>query len=55
MKFYKITQKKKGEELYHINSEATFITFFFLIKCKNCIDQKEAGDQQYKEKGTKVP
>jgi hypothetical protein len=27
MKFYKITQKKKGEELYHINSEATFITF----------------------------
>jgi hypothetical protein len=27
--------------------------FFFLIKCKNIIDQKGAGVQQYKEKGTK--
>jgi len=27
--------------------------FFFLIKCKNIIDQKGVGDQQYKEKGTK--
>jgi len=27
--------------------------FFFLIKCKNIIDQKGAGYQQYKEKGTK--
>jgi len=26
---------------------------FFLIKCKNIIDQKGAGVQQYKEKGTK--
>jgi hypothetical protein len=25
-------------------------SFFFLIKCKYCIDQKGAGDQQYKEK-----
>jgi hypothetical protein len=33
----------------------SFGFFFFFIKCKNCIDQKEAGDQQYKEKGTKVP
>jgi hypothetical protein len=24
-----------------------------LIKCKNIIDQKYAGDQQYKKKGTK--
>jgi len=29
------------------------IFFFFLIKCKNIIDQKGAGVQQYKEKGTK--
>jgi len=29
--------------------------FFFLIKCKNIIDQKGAGVQQYKEKGTKIP
>jgi len=28
-------------------------SFFFLIKCKNIIDQKGAGDQQYREKGTK--
>jgi hypothetical protein len=27
--------------------------FFFLIKCKNIIDQKGVGDQQYREKGTK--
>jgi len=32
---------------------ATESSFFFLIKCKNIIDQKGAGDQQYKEKGTK--
>jgi hypothetical protein len=25
-----------------------------LIKCKYCIDQKLAGDQQYKEKGSKT-
>jgi hypothetical protein len=31
----------------------SFGFFFFFIKCKNCIDQKEAGDQQYKEKGIK--
>jgi hypothetical protein len=29
---------------------ATWIALFFFIKCKN---QKEAGDQQYKEKETK--
>jgi hypothetical protein len=34
-----------------LQTESSF--FFFLIKCKYCIDQKEAGDQQYKEKGTK--
>jgi hypothetical protein len=28
-----------------------FYSFFF-IKCKNIIDQKGAGVQQYKEKGT---
>jgi hypothetical protein len=30
------------------------LAFFFLIKCKNIIDQKGAGVQQYKEKGNKV-
>jgi hypothetical protein len=25
----------------------TYERFFFLIKCKNIIDQKDAGDQQY--------
>jgi hypothetical protein len=29
------------------------LSFFFLIKCKNIIDKKGAGVQQYKEKGTK--
>jgi hypothetical protein len=28
-------------------------SIFFFIKCKNIIDQKYAGDQQYKKKGTK--
>jgi hypothetical protein len=35
-----------------LQTESSFF-FFFFIKCKYCIDQKEAGDQQYKEKGTK--
>jgi hypothetical protein len=28
-------------------------SLFFFIKCKNCIDKKYVGDQQYKKKGTK--
>jgi len=28
--------------------------FFFFFKCKNIIDQKGAGDQQYKEKVTEA-
>jgi competence protein ComGC len=29
------------------------LLLLFFIKCKNIINQKGAGDQQYKEKGTK--
>jgi hypothetical protein len=29
---------------------SSYYYLFFLIKCKYCIDQKGAGDQQYKEK-----
>jgi len=42
---YKYTSYQKDWELF----------LFFLIKCKNIIDQKGAGDQQYKEKRNKVP
>jgi hypothetical protein len=40
---------------FHGSISSIIWFLFFFIKCKNCIDQKEAGDQQYKEKGTKVP
>jgi hypothetical protein len=33
-------------------TESSFF-LFFLIECKNIIDQKDAGDQQYKKKGKK--
>ena len=37
----------QGNPLFHL-----LFFFFFFIKCKNCIDQKVVGDQQYTEKGT---
>jgi len=41
------------ENLKMSPSEVMLPFVFFLIKCKNIIDQKGAGVQQYKEKGTK--
>jgi len=51
----------EGEHLSLVSlsteSSLTESSFFFLIKCKNCIDQKEqdklaiqAGNQQYKSR-----
>jgi hypothetical protein len=42
---------KENEGFLRVNVALSF--FLFLIKCKNIIDQKGAGVQQYKEKGTK--
>jgi hypothetical protein len=42
---FKKKQKKKW-----VVFQMTCFLIFFLIKCKYCIDQKGAGDQQYKEK-----
>jgi hypothetical protein len=44
-------RKEKGAAAAIFRSSSHF---FFFIKCKNIIDKKGAGIQQYKEKGNKV-